>query len=74
MSTRATLGYTWAECNLCHRVTLCTDYGNILGDFTGSVAMSCCDQLFDDDPAKRPIRNSQRLRRAVAAANRVIMP
>ena len=62
-------GYCWAECCFCHRVTLCTDFGHSLGDFSGSIAMSCCGQIFDD--RTRPIRNSQRLRHAVAVAKRV---
>ena len=66
--------YIWAECTFCHRVTLCVDYGHSIGDWTDSVAMSCCGPIFDDDPAIRPVRSSQRLRRAVAAANRVIVP
>jgi hypothetical protein len=66
------LMYTWAECRFCHRLTLCMDFGETLGDWTGSVGMSCCGRAFDDrDPATRPIRNSQRLRRAIAAADRI---
>ncbi len=48
--------------------------GTLIGDWTGSVMMSCCGQIFDDDPANRPVRSSKKLRRAVAAANRVIVP
>ena len=66
--------YIWAECIFCHRVALCTDYGNSVGDWTGSVAMSCCGRVLDDDRANRPVRNSYELRRAMAAANRVIAP
>jgi hypothetical protein len=66
--------YIWAECTFCHRVTLCVDYGHSIGDWTGSVAMSCCGQIFDHEPANRPVRSSKKLRRAAAAANRVIVP
>jgi len=66
--------YIWAECALCHRVNLCVDYADTVGDWTGSVAMSCCGQVFDDDPKRRPVPNSRRLRRAIAAANRVTVP
>lgn len=73
-TTLALSVYIWAECTFCHRVTLCMDFGHTVGDWTGSVAMSCCGQVFDDDPANRPVRNSHKLRRAIAAANRVIVP
>jgi hypothetical protein len=63
-----TIGYAWAECCLCHRVTLCMDFGDSLGDFSGSAVMSCCGQVFDE--RTRPIRNSQRLRQAIATAKR----
>jgi hypothetical protein len=36
--------------------------------------MSFFGQIPDDDPANRPARSSKKLRRAVAAANRVIAP
>lgn len=69
MIDAATVGYSWAECCFCNLVTLCMDFGHSLGDVSGSVAMSCCGQIFDD--RTRPIRNSQRLRQAVAVAKRV---
>jgi hypothetical protein len=63
--------YSWAECAFCHRLTLCMDLGDGLGDFSASVAMSCCGEISGaDTPSTRPIRNSDRLRRAKAAARR----
>jgi len=63
------LRYVWGECALCHRVTLCMDFDDSLGDLSGSSAMSCCGRTFDD--RTRPIRNSPRLRRAIAAAESI---
>lgn len=63
--------YAWAECSFCHRLTICWDFGDDLGDVSGSVRMSCCGGVIDGkDPRTRPIRNSDRLQRAILAASR----
>jgi hypothetical protein len=64
-----TISYLWAECAACRRVTICADFGPTLGDHSGSTTMSCCGAVLDEE--SRPIRDSARLRDAVAAAARI---